>query len=152
MHTQGATGPGRGTRAYGTLERAVNSSMRGPAVTIQAFSVHSELMSLPVVCEQLAVGNKLFMASDAVFVNNLLSCFLYENNLRFLPQGENCCMLQAVFCFKEVFIEKIIMRYMTFVAGCLFTVGTMGPCCVLRSHNVAVNACLRLIAKISRSI
>jgi hypothetical protein len=67
-----------------------------------------------------------------------LAGFMNKDNLGFTAQGIYACMAQTIFCFKIVFVHKIIMRDMTVIAMGYFTVRTMVPGGILRSHDVAV--------------
>ena len=94
------------------------------------------------------MNQRIFMASNAIILDNILSVLPDVNYLGFITQGKNSCMSQAIFCFKKVFAKNIIMRYMTIVTICVFTVGTMIPCSILRGHYMAVYTSFRFIRNI----
>src|SRR4030042_4410780 len=96
--------------------------MRCLTMTFPALSVLSRILIHCGIVQHFTVGNKMLMTTDTVVLNNFLAGFFDEYYLGLGPQGKNCRMAYTVFGFKKVFIEEIIMRNMTVVAICFFTV------------------------------
>ena len=59
--------------------------------------------------------NKLTMASDTILLNDLFPIFLDKNSLGLHSQRKHIGMPHAILRFEIVFIEKIIVRYMTII-------------------------------------
>jgi hypothetical protein len=92
------------------------------------------------------------MTSDAIIVHNTSAFFVNKNNLSFFSQSKNSGMPHSIFCLKIIFIEYVIVRNMTIVAIGNPAVGTVIPCCILRRHDVAVCAGLRIVGQIGISL
>lgn len=88
------------------------------------------------------------MAPYTIGVHHFPACLMNENNLRFIPESEYSCMSQTILGLEIEFIQDVVMGHMAIVTMGFLTVGTVIPCGILRSHNVAVNTCFRLVAKI----
>ena len=71
---------------------------------------------------RLGVGNLVGVATDAVALHRLLSCFMHHNYLRFSAKRVNGGVIEAVFCFEGVLLEHVIVRNMAVVATGDFTV------------------------------
>jgi len=126
--------------------------MGGFPVALTTIVLHPEGMGSGVIGEQFTVSQKLSMAPDAILMHNLLPGLFDEDHLRLFAQGEYCRMTKTILCLEEVFVYKVIMRHMAIVAGYTLPVGAVVPCCVLRCHDMAVDASLRFIANIRGSI
>lgn len=58
-------------------------------MTLEAIAIEPELVGIRVVIHKPAVGQKLLMAPDAILMNHLLPCLLYENHLGLQPECEH---------------------------------------------------------------
>jgi hypothetical protein len=97
------------------------------------------------------VFKQAFMTSQAVFLDDMFPFLLDENNLGFVAQGKDSGMPQTVLCLEIVFVEYIIMRHMAIIAIGNFPVCTVVPGGVLRSHYMAIHACLRPVRQVRMS-
>jgi hypothetical protein len=57
-----------------------------------------------------------------------------------------------VFSFEKILVENIVLGNMAIVAMCVFSMGTVVPCCVLRKHYVAIYTGLRLVGEVGNRI
>jgi hypothetical protein len=55
------------------------------------------------------------MTSDAILVNHSAPFFSDENHLWLISESKNRSMAKTILCFKEVFVNEVIMRYMAIV-------------------------------------
>jgi hypothetical protein len=88
------------------------------------------------------------MAADTILMNHISSGLMDENNLRFQPQGKHRCVAHSVFCLEKIFVEHVVVWHMTLVAIGVLPVRAVTPGSVLRRHNVAVDAGLRVVGQI----
>ena len=57
-------------------------------------------------------------------------------------------MPEPVLGLEVIFVEDIVVGHMTIVAAGPLPVRTVGPCCILGSHYVAVDTGLGLVTQI----
>jgi hypothetical protein len=122
--------------------------MRGFAVAIPTLAIRYFMNVFSVYPGHNRIGNNLCMTPDTVGLYYFFSFVLYKNYLGFPAEGENCGMPQAVLCFEIVFVQKVVVGHMAIVAICNLAMGTMRPCGILGSHDMAVNTGGRLIGQI----
>jgi hypothetical protein len=61
-------------------------------------------------------------------------------------------VIEAIFGFEEIFVGDIVMGNMAVIAVGHFPVGTVCPSDVLRGHDMAIDACLRVIGEVGGRI
>ena len=66
----------------------------------------------------------------------------------FPKQYQSGGMAHAILGFKVISVKNIVVWHMTIVTRCNFSVCTMVPGGVLRSHNVAIHTCFWIIGQI----
>ena len=95
---------------------------------------------------------QLCVATDTIVHHHLPRKRFGLDGLMLHVTHEICCVLQAVDSLEAIINGQILMGYMTIIAGgtILMIVDTsvrgVAPCGVIRGHNMAVNACRRVIA------
>jgi hypothetical protein len=89
------------------------------------------------------------MATDAIIHNDLRTCCLGLDSLRFAFSEKGTHVLHAVHAFESPFLYYILMRDMAIVASGIPAVGAVHPGCIIGSHDVAVDTCRRVISQIS---
>lgn len=89
------------------------------------------------------------MASNTVFLK-YRSIFLFNHN-RFVKilQGKGLRMMVAIFGFCQVFLDKSV-RQVAFYTGCSCMMGPLRPRSVWVAHDVAIQAGLRVCAKVGQ--
>jgi hypothetical protein len=88
------------------------------------------------------------MAADAVLFHHSLAGLQNHDYLGFRPHRKNGSMAYAVFGFKIVLIELIVMGDMAVIAMGGFTMGAVAPGRVLRGHDMTVHTRFGLIGKV----
>ena len=88
------------------------------------------------------------MATDAIIVNHFLASLMNEDDLGFKSQGKHGGMAHTVFGLEKVFVEYIVVGHMAIVAVGIVAVRSMRPGGILRGHNMAIDAGLRVIRQI----
>ncbi len=124
--------------------------MRSIAVTVETVPVASSLH-----CFRRSSGTvteERLMAPEAVFLNHAFPGFPDINGLRFVAQGKDCSMPEAVICLEIVFPDEAVMRHMACIAVGNTLVRAVRPGGELRGHDVAVDAYPGIIREIGSGI
>lgn len=98
------------------------------------------------------ISHLVLMAADAVVLDDLDRGRSGLNDLRLPSHREDRSMVESVFCFEEVLVGDVVVRYMAVVAVSHFPVGAMRPCDVLGLHDVAVDTGLGIVRQVGRGI
>jgi uncharacterized protein YdeI (YjbR/CyaY-like superfamily) len=88
------------------------------------------------------------MTTDTVLLDHRPRFFFHNDVLRLEPEGECCGMSQSVGCFEKIFAEDVVVRHMAIVAGGYAEMRIVCPVGILGIHDMAVDACLRVVAEI----
>ena len=125
--------------------QTVYASMRDITVALPAMTLFAKVIVLRSVHFCVAAVEHVTVAPDAVLLNNFLSGLLYKNYLWLSSQGENGGVPQSILRFEIIMIEEVVVRNMTIVAYSAVAVRAVKPRAVLRSHDVAVHARVRVV-------
>jgi hypothetical protein len=91
-------------------------------MTFETIAIAPELISIPVVIHQPAVGQKLRMTAYAVLTDYFPTGLPNVYNLRFKSQGKHRSMSQPVLRLEVILADDIAVGNMTVVAVCPFAV------------------------------
>jgi hypothetical protein len=94
------------------------------------------------------IVQKVRMASDAVFLNYLLSGLFDEYDLRFPSEGKDGSMPHSVFGLEKVLVNHIVVWHVAIIAVGLLPVCTVAPGGILGCHDMAVHTGRRIIRQV----
>lgn len=88
------------------------------------------------------------MTPDTICLDDTDAGFLNPDDLRLCTKSKDGCVPESILGLKEILVKYIVVWYMTVVANGNFAMRTVLPCRVLGSHQMTVNARLRVIGQV----
>jgi hypothetical protein len=96
--------------------------VRDFTVAFPALSFFAQRFEIRIDGLHTVVGKYFLMATYAILFYHTLSGLKDHNYLWFSPHSKNGGMSHTIFGFKIIFVQLVVMRYMTVVAMSIFTV------------------------------
>jgi hypothetical protein len=124
---------------------AIYPAVRGFPVTFKTLPVFQMILVPGEYTSKILHAHHPFVASYAIGLHCNLSGFSDVDHLGFAAHGKNCGMAKPVLSLEEVFAEKIVVRYMTIIAGSHIPVRAVGPVTVLGVHYMTIDTCFGII-------
>ena len=117
-------------------------------MTIEAPAFFQEIMVIRLYDIDEFLVYCFFMAPDTIFPDHIPGFIFHDDYLWFEAKGKHGSVVESVFGFKKIFVENVVVRYMTVVASGHSSVGIMRPAGIVRNHHMTIDAGFGVVAQV----
>ena len=141
---------GEGNDSIGCIGEAIDSAVR--YITVAVPAGHLRPVSDRRSAEHPGLHKLLIelrVAADTILVDHLLTLGDCFHTLWLAPHSEDVGVPEPVSRLEEVLPHKAVVRDVAVVAGGLYAVRAVHPSGIVGLHNMAIDACRRVVACIA---